>query len=584
MRRVFSCLIAWVLVAGCGNPQVHKSPEAAFQRLADDYFRLKYAASPLEAVALGLHNYDGHFGDYSRSALDNQIARLREIHQHLRAFPTNKLSAASRLDLELLRQDSTLKLLQFDRFRAPFINPMLYAGALDVSIYIKRDFAPLKDRVRFMTQTLEHAQELFAAARANLEPELPRPFIETAIAIAEGSASFLQKDVSGEVAKVSDMATRAAFDAVNGRAVDELHQFAAWLKSERLPKATDRFAIGKQAFNEMLQAEHIQLDPEQVLAIGLRELAAEEARFAEAARIIDPSRPAHEVFKSIQRDHPTEQSLLSDTRRNLEWIRSFVIQKNLITIPSDIRAKVEATLPPFRATSFASMETPGPYETKATDAYYYVTPPESDWSSAQKEEWLTAFNYYTTDVVSIHEAYPGHYVQFLALNASKASRVAKEITSYSFVEGWAHYTELLLIESGYAGPSAKPGDAVLAAKYRLAQSDEALLRLCRLCAAIQMHCLGGSVDEATQFFMKHCHYEEKPARQEAIRGTFDPGYCYYTLGKLQILKLRRDYEAQEGARFSLRKFHDELLRHGAPPIQLLREILLKDPARWPEIL
>jgi uncharacterized protein (DUF885 family) len=459
---------------------------------------------------------------------------------------------------------------------------MTYAGALDVSIYIKRDFAPLKDRVRFMTQTLEHAQEVFAAARANLEPVLPKPFVETAISVAEGTASFLEKDVSNEAAKVSDLATKAAFDAVNVRAVAELRRYAGWLKTERLPNANQHFNIGREAFAEMLRAERIDLDPERVLEMGLRELAAEEQRFADAARIIDPSHPAPDVFKAIQKDHPTEQSLLPDTRKNLEAIRSFVVKKDLVGVPSEVRARVEATLPPFRATSFASMETPGPFETRATEAYYYVTPTEPDWTAEQKEEWLTAFNDYTTDVVSIHEAYPGHYVQFLALNASKASRVAKVVTSYAFVEGWAHYTEQMVLDAGFAGPGTS--SPVVAAKYRMAQSDEALLRLCRLCASIQLHCLGASVEDTTRFFMKHCHYAEKPAQQEAIRGTFDPGYCFYTLGKLQILKLRRDYQQQEGDKYSPRKFHDELLRHGAPPLRQLREQLLKDPSQWDKIL
>src|SRR6185436_10302344 len=215
----------------------------------------------------------------------------------------------------------------------------------------------------------------------------------------------------------------------------------------------------------------------------------------------------------------------------------------------------------------------------------YVTPVEPDWPTAQKEEWLTAFNYYTTDVVSIHEAYPGHYVQFLCLNASPANRLEKILDSYAFVEGWAHYTEQMILDAGFGPnmPSRGAGDAAIkTAKYRLAQSDEALLRLCRLCVAIQMHCQGMTVEQATRFFQENCYYEEKPARQEAIRGTYDPEYLYYTLGKLEILKLRRDYEQQEGTHFSLQHFHDEMLRHGMPPLRLLREVMLNEREKWGE--
>jgi uncharacterized protein (DUF885 family) len=246
-----------------------------------------------------------------------------------------------------------------------------------------------------------------------------------------------------------------------------------------------------------------------------------------------------------------------------------------------VRAKVEETPQYLRATSFASMDTPGPFETKATEAYYYVTPVEPDWTSKQKDEWLTAFNYYTTDIVSVHEAYPGHYVQFLWVNASNPSRVAKVFGSYAFIEGWAHYAEQMLVDEGFgAGEASKPDDAVRAAKYRLAQSDEALLRLCRLCVSIKTHCEEMSLEDATKFFQDNCYYERQPAYLEARRGTFDPQYLLYTLGKLQILKLRRDFREQEGKEFSQRRFHDELLQHGMPPVRLLRERMLKNSKSW----
>jgi uncharacterized protein (DUF885 family) len=257
-----------------------------------------------------------------------------------------------------------------------------------------------------------------------------------------------------------------------------------------------------------------------------------------------------------------------------------------VTIPSEVRAQVKETPQYRRATSFASMDTPGPFEKRATEAFYYVTPVENEWPEKQKEEWLTSFNYYTSDMVSIHEAYPGHYVQFLRLNASPATKVEKIFGNYAFVEGWAHYCEKMMIDEGFAAPADKnnPDQVKRAAKYRMAQADEALLRLCRLCVSIKMHTENMTVDEATKFFQDNCYYEEKPARAETMRGTFDPGYLNYTLGKLEILKLRADYQAQQGNEFSLQKFHNELLNHGMPPIRLLREIMLKDKGKWNELL
>ncbi len=380
----------------------------------------------------------------------------------------------------------------------------------------------------------------------------------------------------------------ASFDAANRRAIEEVRAFAAYLKEQKLPKASAPYALGRDKYKKLLEyGEMVTLSPEQILEIGLRELQRKQQVFAEAAREIDPARPPVEVFRAIQKDHPTEQALIPDTARDLDMIRQFVIDRHIITIPSPVRATVAETPQFMRATSFASMDTPGPFETKATEAYYYVTPVEADWPPQQKEEWLTAFNYYTTDIVLIHEAYPGHYVQFLCLNASPATKLEKIFSSYAFVEGWAHYAEQMLVDEGFgADPSPTPTQEgkVKAAKYRLAQTDEALLRICRLCVSIKLHCQGMSVEAATKFFQDNCYYEQKPARQEAIRGAYDPEFLYYTLGKLEILKLREDYRRQEGEKFTLQAFHDEMLRHGAPPIRLLREVMLKDRAVWDHVL
>lgn len=591
MKRLF--LAATILAAGCSTIAEKDVVATAkrsedFDRFATGYIASHYAARPLEAVALGLHEHDGRFVVPDKAAFEAEIARLKHATLALDAVRPETLTAEQKRELVILQTATANVRWNIATVQTPWKNPMFYAGAMDVSVYLKRDFAPLRDRVRMITAILDRAPELFAAARANLDPILAKPLVETAIDIADGTASFIANDVSAEAAKAGDIAVAGAFTKSAARAVAELRAYATWLREQRLPDADGRFAIGRTGFGELLRTELIDLPPEAVLQIGMRELQAEQARFAAAAHEIDPSKPAGEVFKEIQRDHPTEQSLLPDTRRNLEAIRDFVVKRGLVTIPSEVRARVENTLPPFRSTTFASMDTPGPFERRATEAYYYVTPPESNWPQAQKDEWLTAYNYYTTDVVSIHEAYPGHYVQFLALNASSVGPVGKVFVSYAFAEGWAHYCEQLLIEAGFGLPEnprlATPEEQVRGAKYRLAQSSEALLRLCRLCCAVKLHCQGMTVDDATRFFVENAHYEERPARSEAIRGTFDPGYCFYTLGKLQLLKLRADFAAQEGNAFDLKRFHDSVLSHGAPPIRLLREALLKNPATWGEVL
>jgi len=427
---------------------------------------------------------------------------------------------------------------------------------------------------------------ILIAARTNLNDAVPKPYVELAIQIAKGSADFLKKDLVAAVGNLKEEQLRVAFHEANRKAANALNDYAAWLEREKLPKASLDFALGEEKFRRFLaQTELVDLPPQKILEIGMAQLKAEQQAFAEAAKKIDPNKSPIEVFKQIQSEHPTPQNLIPDVAKDLDKIRKYVLTRRLVSIPSDVRAKVKETPQYLRATSFASMDTPGPFETKATEAYYYVTPVEPDWPPEQKEEWLGAFNYYTTDVVSIHEAYPGHYTQFLCLNASPATRLEKIFGSYAFIEGWAHYAEQMMVDEGFGASSApiSPTD-LKASKYRLAQTDEALLRICRLCVSIKMHCQGMDVDGATKFFQDNCYYEQKPARQEAVRGTFDPEFLYYTVGKLEILKLREDYRAQEGSKFTLQKFHNEMLRHGAPPIRLLREVMLKDRALWDKVL
>ncbi|HEY4638406.1 MAG TPA: DUF885 domain-containing protein, partial [Candidatus Udaeobacter sp.] len=422
----------------------------------------------------------------------------------------------------------------------------------------------------------------------NLEEKLPKPFIELAIQIARGSADFLKKDLVAAVSGLKDEQLRVAFQAANRKAANALSDYAMWLEREKLPKATLDFALGEEKFARFVaETELVNLSPQKLLDIGMTQLKAEQEAFAEAAKKIDPNKAATEVFKQVQSEHPAADKLIPDIAKDLDNLRKYVATHHLVGLPSEVRAKVKETPQYLRATSFASMDTPGPFEKRATEAYYYVTPTEEDWPEQEKQEWLTAFNHYTSDVVSIHEVYPGHYVQFLHLNASAATKVEKMFGSYAFIEGWAHYCEKMMIDEGFGSPansSPSEDDVKRAAKYRMAQADEALLRLCRLCVSIKVHTQNMSIDEATKFFQDNCYYEQKPARQEAMRATFDPGYLNYTLGKLQILKLRDDYKAQQGADFSLQKFHNDLLSHGMPPIRLLREIMLKDQSKWDQAL
>jgi uncharacterized protein (DUF885 family) len=583
---VMLALVAFYLSIASGFAA--QTEDAEYEAVAEEYIKTYLAAHPLQGTALGLHEYDGKISDYSRLALDAELNRLQRFDDRLSKFDPAKLSPRQSIDLRILQAAVKRDLFEMQDMSVFERNPMVYARAGDVNVYIKRNFAPLEDRVRSLVAIEAQIPNILIAARTNLNETLPKPFVELAIHIARGSADFLKKDLVAAVAGLKDEQLRVAFQNANRKAANGLNDYAAWLEREKLPKANFDFALGEEKYKRFLaNTEFVDLPPQKVLEIGLQQLKAEQEAFAEAAKKIDPNKSPVEVFKQVQREHPAPDKLIPDVSRDLDKIRKYVVTKRLVNIPSEIRAKVKDTPQYLRATSFASMDTPGPFEKRATEAYYYVTPTEANWPEQQKEEWLTAFNYYTSDVTSIHEAYPGHYVQFLHLNASPANKVEKIFGSYAFVEGWAHYCEKMMLDEGYGGPSnSSPSEEEVkrAAKYRMAQADEALLRLCRLCVSIKMHTQNMSLDDATKFFRDNCYYEEKPARQEAMRGTFDPGYLNYTLGKLQILKLRDDYKAQEGDQFSLQKFHNDLLNHGMPQIRLLREIMLKDQSKWDQVL
>ncbi len=486
-----------------------QAEDAEYESVAEEYIKTYLAAHPLQGTALGLHEYDGKITDYSRLALDAELSRLRRFDDRLAKFDPTKLSARQSIDLRILQAAVKRDLFEMQEMSIFERNPMVYARAADVNVYIKRNFAPLEDRVRSLVAIESQIPNILIAARTNLNEKLPKPFVELAIQIARGSADFLKKDLVAAVGSVKDEQLRAAFQEANRKAANALNDYAAWLEREKLPKASLDFALGEEKFGRFLtQTELVDLPPQKILEIGLAQLKAEQDAFAEAAKKIDPNKSPIEVFKQIQSEHPTPDKLIPDVAKDLDKIRKYVLSHHLVNIPSDVRAKVKETPQYLRATSFASMDTPGPFEKRATEAYYYVTPTEHDWPEKQKQEWLTAFNYYTSDVVSIHEAYPGHYVQFLHLNASPASKVEKIFGSYAFIEGWAHYCEKMMLEEGFGGSTSSTPteeDVKRAAKYRMAQADEALLRLCRLCVSIKMHTQNMSLDEATKFCQDNCY-------------------------------------------------------------------------------
>ena len=581
MRKSFIFFLSiTIILTSCklNNPDKPAvSADADFQQLTDSFLLGYLAWRPQSAVGLGFHEYDGKLSDISKASISKELTRLKDYEQKLEAIDTSALSAKMFYDLRILKLAIKAEIFGIEDVNKYAVNPMVYAGMIDINIYISRNFAPIEDRLKSIIAIENQAQQEFDYAKTNLQDSLAKPYVETAIKVAKGSASFLGNELVIALKDVKNDSLMSLFKESNKKAIDAINDFVSYLEKEKLPKVHNHYAIGRDNYMKMLQYnEDIQISPEAVLEIGQEQLKKEQQAFNAAAKIINPNKKPVDVYNDLEKDHPTADSLIPSARKTMESIRQYLIDKKIITVPSEVRVQIKETPEYARETSTASMDTPGPFETKATEAYYYITPVDPKWTAAQKEDWLRSFNYYTTDVVTIHEVYPGHYTQFLHLNASSTTKIEKIFGSYAFIEGWAHYCEKMMLDEGYGNN----GDSVRAAKYRLAQSGDALLRLCRLCVSVRTHCQGMTLDEGTKFFMDNWYQGDKPSRQEALRGTFDPGYLFYTIGKLEILKLRADYQQQEGTNYSLQKFHDMLLDNGMPPIRLLRELMLKDSTTW----
>jgi uncharacterized protein (DUF885 family) len=538
------------------------TPLEAFSK---KFIRGIMATFPARAANLGLHGYDGLVTDYAPSAIARRVSDLTAYRAELAAIAPGEPPSQEWLDYELLRLAIERELFEWETLRDWARNPMGYVSACDVSNYIKRNYAPLPTRLKAITAHLGRVPGLLAQARTNLERPMPRTFAQVSLEITRGTVTFLREELPAQLTAIAESELMSQFSVAQARAIAALESFAAWLQDEVLPQANEQFAIGVDAYRQLLRVgEGVELPLDQLLAMAQADLAHNKSEFEATARRISPDKSPAQVMQDIGRRHPAPADLIAEAQKMMETLRAFVIERGLVSIPYDMRPVVAET-PAFLRWAFAMMDTPGPFEQVAAEAFYYITPPEKEWTAEQVEAWLSLSNYDTLDDISIHEGWPGHYLHALHFKNSP-TQVTKVIDTYSFWEGWAHYVEQMMVEEGY-----RNGDPRL----RMAQLSEALLRDVRSVCAIGMHTQGMSVQEATRRFMQDAFMEELPARKEAERGTFDPGYLAYMLGKLMTLRLRQDYAREQGSAFTLRKFHDTFLSFGAPPIPLVRKMMLR---------
>ncbi len=532
--------------------------DALEQRIVDHLFELQ----PSYAVGLGLHRYDGLVPDLSRGATESWTVRADALLGQLSRLDEAGLSDARRIDHFLLRL--LLESPLFDLREAEDLdrNPMAYVGSVGLTPYLVREYAPVEDRVRAIVRILEQVPKILDDGRRRLRTPLPRPFVELALAIGSG--------LSPHFAEAEPFAARAglvpAFSAARATAEARVREFLEWLRQDCLPRSTPDFALGPHRYQRLLFVrEGIEAPIEEMRRAGAADLARNQARLDEIARAEAASVP--DLLQRLNRDHPVAADVLTTARAFVDETRNFVRDRDLVTIPEPAVCRVEETPVWGRALSTASMNPPGPFDSGPTDGIYYVTPVDPAWSPVQQEEWLRSFNRSLLRNITVHEVFPGHYLQFLHFHRTAGSLVRKVYLSPSFVEGWAHYAEQLAIEQGLHREDHAA---------EIAQIHDALLRDCRLLVSVGLHTGGMELAEATRLFEREAHFEHLPAEREAIRGTFNPEYFCYTLGKLAILNARSRFLSDRFAG-SLKRFHDALLGFGCPPIGLL-DSLLAGPA------
>ncbi|MEP7365943.1 MAG: DUF885 domain-containing protein [Acidobacteriota bacterium] len=575
MRFVLAAALA--ALCACSSTPKAEGPatgapgkSVAFAKFVDAYFDASNAWSPTGAVTNGFHEYDARIEDRSKAAHEARIALLKTQSEELAALRKTALAPDEAIDAELIESAIQSELLSTETLADWKTNPMSYAGLPGgaVDVLMKRNFAPAKERLQSMVARMKGIPALMAAMKANVENP-PKEFTDIAMLMTGGSVGFFQGAVAewAKEAAGGDTALLKEFETADAAAVKSLQAGAAWLKSDLLARSKGKYAIGKEMYAKaLLYDEMIDLPLERVLAVGEANLEKDYKAFVATAKEIDAKKTPMEVMHSITDTHPTEATLLPDARNTIEATRQFLIDHRIVTVPSEVRPTVTETPPFARDGNFASMDTPGAYETKATEAFYYVTPPEKDWPEKRKEEHLRLYNPPVLKMITVHEAYPGHYLQFLFAKQFP-TKTRKLVFCGSNVEGWAHYSEQMMVEEGFGEKSPQ---------IRLAQLKEALIRDCRYVAGIKLHTAGWTVEQATKLFMEKSFEEREVSFQEARRGTYNPTYLYYTLGKLMIYKLREDYRREQGAAYSMQKFHDEFVRQGGVPLKIVRKLMLKD--------
>jgi len=551
---------------------------ARWNALADDYIdQILFRFNPSQGTTAGLHQFDAQLEDYSRANIDKQVGALQEFEKRVVAFDASALSPTNAADREMLLGAIRSSLLTLQVIRPWEKDPDSYSGTASGGVYVImiRKFAPTNDRLRSAVARERQIPALLAAARQNLKNP---PHISTEIALEQlpGIISFFETDVPAAFADATDATLKSDFARSNATVIAALRDYQSWVKSDLLPRSNGDFRIGAETFAKKLRYEEmVDMPLDRLLEIGTADLRKNQAEFERVARQLDPNKSATDVLQELVAVHPTPDKLMQTFGDTFDGLIAFIHTKHIVTLPSDARPTLQETPPFERATTLASMDTPGPFEKVAKEAYFNVTLPGPNDTPEEINDLMKSFNVGTIVPISVHEAFPGHFVQFL-YEPYAPTKLRKVVEASTNGEGWAHYCEQMMLDEGYAQPGVGAKDLRESRLIHLGQLQEALLRDARFVAGIRMHTGAMTFDQAVDFFIKEGYQSKKSAEVEAKRGTSNPTYLYYTLGKLQIYKLREDVRRKQGTDFSLQKFHDEFLKQGFPPIVIVRRAMLGD--------
>jgi uncharacterized protein (DUF885 family) len=565
MLIVFGVLASSCTSKGPDQPAA-ASQDAAFTAVASEYLEDIFRRQPTQATDLGIHKYDDQLENYSRQGVMDTIAAARGFRDRVNAIDPSALSVDTRLDREQLLHAIDSRILMLAVVRPWAKDADSYSSGLTNTAYvmIKRRFAPSEERLRTLIAREKGMPAALLEARKNIENP-PQIYTQIAIEQIDGNRAFFETAVPGGFKDVQDKALLDEFKKTNDAVIAALVDYKKWLQDDLLKRSKGEFAFGEDTYRKKLAAdEMIEVPLDELLAIAERDLRRNQASFEEVAHNIDPKKTPDQVLAAIESDHPPPPQLLDYTQQELDAIGRFMTEHHIVTIPSAAPARVQETPPFLRATTSASMDIPGPFEKVATEAYYNMTLPDSKLSAKETQEFMRQWYYAAISNVSVHEVWPGHYLQFLYARTFP-SDIRKVFGAATNSEGWAHYCEQMVIDEGFHG-----GDP----RYRLAQVQDALLRDARFIVGIRMHTKGMTLQQAEQFFVKEAYQPAPVARSEAKRGTADATYGYYTMGKLMILKLRDDYKVKKGQQYSLQDFHDSFIKLGPLPLPLIRKAML----------